>query len=150
VSAGPGIVPSGLVVSVCVSLTVSALALGLYETQVRQPRTPRIAVVDISRLFAAAEAQAKDRVLLAGTPAARGSGNEAGLEAGRAGQAPGPDVAAGFGSQVETTLRQLSDECRCAIVVMAAVIGSGTAVVDYTEVAGQRLGLRLRAQGVQP
>jgi hypothetical protein len=142
--------PSGLVVSVCVSLTVSALALGLYETQVRQPRTPRIAVVDISRLFAAAEAQAKDRVLLAGVPGDRGTGTGVGPETGRVGKAPGQDVAAGFGGQVETALRQLSDECRCAIVVMAAVIGSGTAVVDYTEVAGQRLGLRLRAQGVQP
>ncbi len=54
-----------LMSTIAVAACVSALAVGIYEVTVRVPRTPRLAVVDIARLFSSAERQLKARVLAA-------------------------------------------------------------------------------------
>lgn len=123
-----------------VALLVCALAIGAYDSLVRQPRTPRLAVVDIAKLFAAAERMAKDGVL---AEAARSSG-ESGASATARAEMAGLRVAESFGPRVQAVLADLAGECRCAIVVMAAVIGGSSTVPDYTQEAAQRLGVVLR------
>jgi len=117
--------------------TVSALALGLYDVYVRQPRTPRLAVVDIARLFAAAERSAKESVL---TPAVPDTGAAPVAELMAAAK-----TAENFGPSVERVLGEISAECQCAIVAMAAVMGRSATVPDYTQEAARRLGLMQRA-----
>jgi len=101
-------------------------SLAVYDLTVRQPRTPRLAVVDIARLFASAEAGVKERAL----------GRDAG--------AADPRAAQNFGPAVEKVLSDLAGECRCTIVAMAAVIGVTSAIPDYTTEAALRLGVTLR------
>lgn len=122
----------------CLGMLLSAaqimIALGLYERLVRAPRTPRLAVVDVSRLFSAAERQAKARVLATPGPAT-----------------PKPmtaEVAAmgelgAFGPALEQSMREVSTECSCVLVAMAAVVGDQAAVPDYTQQLAQRLGIVL-------
>jgi hypothetical protein len=132
-----------------VAATVSAVALGVYDVNVRQPRTPRIAVVDIAKLFAAAEMRAKDGAISArsrqrpGSAAAAGGSTPGAAEAVDAGELAGLQAAGTFGPNVEKVLTDLSDECHCAIVAMAAVIGGSAAVPDYTAEAARRLGVTL-------
>lgn len=143
-----------------ISASVSAVALGVYDQTVRQPRTPRIAVVDIARLYAAAESQARARlvagVALPVSPAAAtvpGVSRVGGAGAG-AGQTPAippampPELAtmremSHFGPRLEGVLRDISTECRCVIAAMAAVVGEVSSVPDYTAVAAGRLGVPL-------
>jgi len=51
------------VATVLIAAAVAALVVAVYDLTVRQPRTPRLAVVDIARLFASAEAGVKERGL---------------------------------------------------------------------------------------
>jgi hypothetical protein len=135
-----------------VSASVSALALGVYDQTVRQPRTPRIAVVDIARLYAAAESQARARlvsgVALPASPgAASGAGGTGAAVAGHPPSMP-PELAtmremSHFGPRLEGVLRDISTECRCVIAAMAAVVGEVASVPDYTAVAAGRLGVPL-------
>jgi hypothetical protein len=140
--------PGSLLATLLISGSVAALALGIYDVTVRQPRTPRLAVVDIARLFAAAEQRAKDNVLntarIAPRAAAAGSAAGGGIDTGPAAELAGLQAAGRFGPALEKVLNELSGECRCAIVAMAAVIGGTAAVPDYTEAAAQRLGVTLR------
>lgn len=151
----------GLVPVLLVSACVSAVALGVYDQTVRQPRTPRIAVVDIARLYAAAESQARARLVAGAVPPASRAVAEA-PSAGRAGGASAaqlpatPPVAPAmppelatmremshFGPRLEGVLRDISTECRCVIAAMAAVVGEVASVPDYTAVAAARLGVLL-------
>lgn len=123
------------------SASVCALAIGLYDVYVRQPRTPRLAVVDISKLFQAAEQRAKEGVLAAA------SRNEGGMPAPattRAAELAGLQSAESFGPTLQKILSDLSNECRCAIVAMASVTGGSSTVPDYTQEAANRIGLTLR------
>lgn len=125
--------------NVFVSGIVSMLALTVYDTQVRLPQTPRLAMVDIAKLFAEAEARAKDGVLAA-------VGKGVSDEARRSGDIEAAQAATQFGPRVEAVLRELADECQCAIVVMAAVVGKSNGLRDYTQEAAIRLGLAVRTE----
>lgn len=120
-----------------VATCISALTIGVYDVTVRQPRTPRLAVVDIARIYAAADRSFKDRALVRGAedgvPAA--SSPDGARRLGRAED---------FGPALEAELRGLSRECRCAIVAMATVVGGDTTIPDVTLEAAHRLGLQLR------
>lgn len=146
---------AGLIPVLFISACVSALALGVYDQTVRQPRTPRIAVVDIARLYAAAESQARARLVsAAAAPAATAGANPGRAAAAAPGQPPAtpqampPELAtlremSGFGPRLEGALREISTECRCVIAAMAAVVGEVASVPDYTAVAATRLGVQL-------
>lgn len=134
------------------SATVCALALGLYDQYVRQPRTPRLAVVDIAKLFAAAERSAKEVVLgPAAGVGAGGAGSAGARTASGQGATPAAELLAAanaaenFGPSVERVLGEISTECQCAIVAMAAVVGGNSTVPDYTQEAARRLGLLMRS-----
>jgi hypothetical protein len=141
-----------------ISASVSAVALGVYDQTVRQPRTPRIAVVDIARLYAAAESQARTRLVAASaqpaSPAAAAVPGVGRVDRAGAGQTPAippampPELAtmremSHFGPRLEGVLRDISTECRCVIAAMAAVVGEVSSVPDYTAVAAGRLGVPL-------
>lgn len=131
--------------SIVISAVVAAAAIGLYDWAVRQPRTPRLAVVDIARLFAGAERSAKDRLVAAATREP--------LAAGLAASAPAPSVqgaelaalqaTADFGPAVQRVLSELSAECRCTIVASAAVVGRSASIPDFTQDAADRLGVSI-------
>jgi hypothetical protein len=127
--------------TVTLSATVCALEIGLYDLTVRQPRTPRLAVVDISRLFQAAEQRAKEGVLAA---ASRTEGGMPAPATTHAAELAGLQATESFGPNLQKVLTDLSTECRCAIVAMAAVTGGGSTVPDYTQEAAARLGVNLR------
>ena len=168
---------AGFVPVLLISASVSALAIGVYDQTVRQPRTPRIAVVDIARLYAAAESQARSRLVTGATaaaisaaPAAQGqSGARMGAHSGAmlgpsvggsAGSASGtaampPELAtmremSSFGPRLEGVLRQISTDCRCVIAAMAAVVGEVDSVPDYTHLAANRLGVTLPVTAAAP
>jgi hypothetical protein len=147
--------PSGLPAWLGVAMlsaTVCALALGLYDQYVRQPRTPRLAVVDIAKLFAAAERSAKEVVLGPSAGVGAGGAGSAGART-ASGQGATPaaellaaaNAAENFGPSVERVLGEISTECQCAIVAMAAVVGGNSTVPDYTQEAARRLGLLMRS-----
>lgn len=128
-----------LVLCLFVSVAITLVALAGYDRFVRQPRTPRVAVVDIAKLYAAAESQARARIV--GAAAAPGGAASAAAR----GALP-PELATmrelgNFGPQLESVLRELSGECRCVIAAMATVFGEAEAVPDFTQVAAQRLGV---------
>ncbi len=52
-----------------------------------------------------------------------------------------------FGPTVERAMRELSTECACVLVAMAAVVGEHTGVADYTELLARRLGITLADSG---
>lgn len=123
------------------ALVVLAAPLLAYDVYVRRPATPRFGVVDIARLYAAAERQAKQRVLARGRD--DGTAESALPEAGRR---IAIEVAT-LGTDIEAALRALSQSCRCTIVAMAAVFGSSPAIVDLTQAAAERMGLGLLPHG---
>ena len=127
--------------TVIVSASVCALGIGLYDVTVRQPRTPRLAVVDISKLFQAAEQRAKEGVLAA---VSRTEGGMPAPASTRAAELAGLQAAESFGPTLQKVLTDLAAECRCAIVAMASVTGGGSTVPDYTQEAAVRLGVNLR------
>jgi hypothetical protein len=127
---------SAAVIAAC----VCAAAIAAYDVQVRQPRTPRLALVDIAKLYATADQALKARAMSQdrGNPlvAARPPG-------GAAGTPPSLRQGADFGPALESVLTGLAEECRCAIVAMATVFGQTSSLPDFTTEAGRRLGLVL-------
>ena len=116
---------------VMVSAAVMLVTVGVYDVSVRQPRTPRLAVVDVAHLYGLAQQQAERNVL-------------AGLQA----AASSPAAAGEAGSAIANLVRgpedfgpALSKECRCTLVAMAAVFGADSTVPDFTSEAAQRMGL---------
>lgn len=131
---------ASLLTTVFVSAAVCVAAIGVYDVMVRQPRTPRLALIDIAKLYAAADQGLKNRALEgASGPAAAAS------SAGRGGASQGLQSAADFGPMLEAVLTDLSAECRCAIVAMATVVGGDSTVPDFTQETAKRMGLVLRA-----
>lgn len=127
-----------------ISAAVMTLGVGLYDVAVRQPRTPRLAVVDIAQLYGLAQQQAARKVLTgmeaaASSPAAAGEAEKAIRDMVRSPQ--------DFGPAISATLADLSKECRCTLVAMAAVFGADSSVPDYTAEAAQRMGLDYPARG---
>lgn len=124
-----------------VSAAVFLLGIGVYDVTVRQPRTPRLALIDIARLYASADQGLKSRALEgADSPAAAASAAGAGGK----GSSPGLRSAGDFGPMLEAVLNDLSAECRCAIVAMATVVGADSTVPDFTQETARRMGLVLR------
>lgn len=137
-------------VAALVALCICALSLGLYDLTVRQPRTPRLALVDIARLYGAAERQLKVRALSQESRDLRdGRGAEPGLATTPNGAlAPGLGPTS-FGPALQAVLTDMSGQCRCAIVAMATVVGADSTVPDYTAEVARRMGLDLR-EGARP
>lgn len=124
-----------------VALLVSALLLGLYDRFIRQPRTPRLAIVDVTQLYEAMETKTRQDLLDRAAPAAgaaSGAEQQLAIEAVRR-------SATNFGPAVHKVLTDLSNECHCAIVAMAAVVGEDVTIPNYTAEAGKRLGIGLTA-----
>ena len=124
----------GLLAHAVVGLCISALSIAAYDKLIRQPSTPRLAVVDVAKLYAEVERLATQLTLESGARA--GSAELAGTSAEFAGAAR---AAADFGPALEQLLRTVSAECRCTIVAMAAVYGSDATVPDFTADIAQRL-----------
>ena len=128
-------------VAAAVASCICALGLGIYDQTVRQPRTPRLALIDIAKIYAAADLGFKSRVLegqlgtgAPGAPSARGAGLR---------------QAADFGPMLQEVLQGMSSECRCAIVAMATVVGADSTVPDFTVEVARRMGLTIR-EGTAP
>ena len=118
--------PASWLSTVAVAVGVCALGIGVYDLTVRQPRTPRLALIDIAQLYAAADQSLKSHAL----EGAAGS--------------QGPQGAGNFGPRLEAVLKDLAGECRCAIVAMATVVGADSTVPDFTPETAKRMGLVLR------
>jgi hypothetical protein len=128
-------------VAAAVASCICALGLGIYDQTVRQPRTPRLALIDIAKIYAAADLGFKARALegqlgagAPGAPSARGAGLR---------------QAADFGPMLQEVLQGMSSECRCAIVAMATVVGADSTVPDFTVEVARRMGLTIR-EGAAP
>jgi hypothetical protein len=125
-------------VAAAVAACICALGLGIYDQTVRQPRTPRLAIIDIAKIYASADQSFKARAL---------DGQFGGPAAGAAPGGPGPAGlrnASEFGPMLHQVLLGLSTECRCAIVAMATVVGDDSTVPDFTAEVARRMGLTLR------
>ena len=120
-----------VLIQAMVAICVMAFGLLAYDHFIRLPRTPHLAVVDVAALYAAAERRATHAV-------AQPLGNE---EQALAATAAAAKTAADFGPALQTVLKQLSSDCRCTLVAMAAVFGSDSTVPDYTAEAARRLGM---------
>jgi hypothetical protein len=132
-----------------VAAAVAAVAIGIYDLQVRQPNTPRLAVVDVPSLYAAAQQRATRAALVGPNSAQPGSAgatadtaSNSAAEAGAAGRALMQNAET-FGPTLDKTLRQLAVDCDCTLVGMAAVFGAHATMPDYTAEAARRLGLEL-------
>jgi len=128
----------GFIAQAMVAAVVVLVAIAVYDVFVRQPRTPRLAVVDIAQLYGLAHDQAARRALRAAEAAAS---DPAGVD--QPGQTPGrlyrdPQE---FGPAFSQVLEKLSGDCRCTLVAMAAVFGADSTVPDYTAEAARRMGL---------
>ena len=128
-----------LVTSFLVSALVTTLAISAYERFVRQPRTPRLAVVDITRIYEAAETSARRAVL----------SDAAGATDPNVPPARSPELEASrrnaenFGPSLQKALTDISTECGCAIVAMAAVIGIDSTIPDFTSEVAMRMDIDL-------
>ncbi len=120
-----------LLVQAMVALCVCALGFLAYDRFVRQPRTPHLAVVDVGALYSAAERRAARSV--AQPPA--------GGDQSMAAAAAAAKNAEEFGPALQGVLKQISSDCRCTLVAMAAVFGADSTVPDYTAEAAHRLGM---------
>lgn len=104
-----------------ISTAVSALAIGGYERWIRQPRTPRLAVVDVGSLFA--QAQQASSVAAIRAP----------------GGALGDTTVSDFGPRLQAALEATARQCACTLVAMPAVFGGSTGVPDLTGLVRERL-----------
>jgi hypothetical protein len=129
------ILPQGLQTvlhSLLISAVVSAVAIGSYERWIRQPRTPRLAVVDVGQLFA--------QVQQAGSLATiRDSGA-------RVNETKNSD----FGPRLQSALEATARRCACTLVAMPAVFGVSAGVPDLTAAVRERLVSTSNAPGVPP
>lgn len=109
--------------TVLLSAAVCAIAIGSYDKWIRQPRTPRLAVVDVGALFASAQQASSVAVIKA--PGAKAS------------DAPNTD----FGPRLQTALEATARQCACTLVAMPAVFGVSAGVPDLTPTVRQRLAM---------
>lgn len=132
-----------LLVQAMVASAVAMVAIGTYDVAVRQPRTPRLAVVDVAKLYGLAQTQAARGVLQA--PGASASGVALSSDAAAGALGTLMRSAEDFGPALSKVLLGLSSDCRCTLVAMAAVFGADATVPDYTAEAGRRLGFDANA-----
>jgi len=128
------------VLSAVIAAVVFTAGIAAYEQYVRQPRTPRLAVIDIAKIHNVAQQNLKSRALgsLPGSgPGAATPANDLALSAALLREA------ASFGPTLEVVLDELADECRCAIVAMAAVYGDNGAMPDFTTEAARRMSVAI-------
>jgi len=121
-----------------ISVIVVLVGFGVYDVAVRQPRTPRLGVVDVGQLYGLAHDQAARVALKAVQSAASGpaAATQAGEAIGNLYRTPQD-----FGPAFSRVLEGLSADCRCTLVAMAAVFGAASTVPDYTAEAARRMGL---------
>ncbi|MGM9489646.1 hypothetical protein [Ideonella sp. YS5] len=127
-----------------VSGVVAMVAIGIYDVAVRQPRTPRLAVVDVARLYELAHEKASRNALMAvDAIQAPGTSASAPSTAALAGEALSQfyRMPEEFGPALSNTMKELSKECRCTLVAMSTVFGADSTIPDYTEVVATLLGL---------
>lgn len=115
--------------SVLISAAITAVALGGYERWVRQPRTPRLAVVDVGTLFA--QVQQASNVAVIRAPGARLQNTGV----------------ADFGPRLQVALEATARQCACTLVAMPAVFGVSAGVPDLTAAVRDRL---VQASDVPP
>ena len=118
-----------------VALLLCCCGLAVYDRWVRQPNTPRLAVVDANHLLSLAQQRAARQA----AQAIKAEGSNPSVATSAALSATLQTVES-FGVQMEATLKQLSGECHCTLVAMAAVFGETSTVPDYTGLVAQRLG----------
>lgn len=125
-----------VVVHAMVATCLVTVGLATYDRLVRVPSTPRLAVVDVARLYNLAERVAATKAV----------GTQRGDQA--AGAAVGAlfRTAEDFGPLLEGTLRGLATECQCTLVAMAAVVGDHPSMPDFTSEAARRLQLQTPAK----
>lgn len=121
-AAGPG---RGWVVGVCLALSAASSGGAVLGYHVTRPAPPRLATLDVARLFG--ERQAELMKLVA-------EGGEAATEQAMA-------MAQRFGKRLEAEVRALPKECGCIVLVRGAVV-AGEALPDYTDVLRERLRAR--------
>jgi hypothetical protein len=134
-----------------IAAMVTMLAIGAYDTLVRQPRTPRLAVVDVARLYEMAHQRAARQALSAADaarqPSAAASSSSAAALAGEA-LARLYRTPEEFGPALSGVMKGLADDCRCTLVAMASVFGADATVPDYTDAAAALLGMEVEARDV--
>lgn len=118
---------ASVAVSVAASAAVTGLSIGAYERLVREPRTPRFAAVDLTRIVQAGKTKYEGAIVRSG---ATDDEKRAALEA-----------AAGFNDRMRAALEQLAADCGCTLVGLPMVFGSQPTIPDYTAVVMQRMGL---------
>jgi hypothetical protein len=106
---------------------VTGLALGAYERLVREPRTPRFATVDLTRVVQAGKAKYEAAVVKSN---ATEEDKRAAIEA-----------AAGFNERMRGALDALAADCGCTLIGLPMVIGEQPTIPDYTPLMIQRMGL---------
>lgn len=118
-----------------VATLITCSGLAAYDHWVRQPSTLRLAVVDANHLLSLAQQKAARQA----ARALKAEGADPSVATSAAMSATVQTVES-FGVQMEATLKQLSTECDCTLVAMAAVFGETSSVPDYTGIVAQRLG----------
>jgi hypothetical protein len=134
--------PYDVLRTITIAMVISALSLATYDRFVRKPLTPRIGVVDVTLLYDAVQVAAS-RDLIDQTGSGGGATQHAAIDAVRR-------SVSSFGPAIEHVLKDLSNECQCAIVAMAAVVGDDTSVPNYTAEASKRLEAELQLQMRKP
>lgn len=126
-----------------ITVAIVAAALAIYDRGVRVPQTPRLALVDVSRLYTVAQKQAAKSALdlvERGTKSANIGDDVANAALGQI-----EKTAADFGPRLNAALDTLAQECQCTVVAMAAVHGADSGMPDYTALVADRLKLRLES-----
>jgi hypothetical protein len=137
-----------LLANAMVAAVVAMVALGIYDVSVRQPRTLRLAVVDVARLYELAHEMATRNALKAVEAVeAQGAASSA-----RASSELASDALSSFyrtpqefGPALSRAMEDLSRQCGCTLVAMSTVFGANSNVPDYTDLVATNLGLAAQA-----
>lgn len=138
-----------LLANAMVAAVVSMVAIGVYDVSVRQPRTLRLAVVDVARLYELAHEKATRNALSAmeaveaqGEPSSARPSSELASDALSSFYRTPQE----FGPALSRAMEDLSRQCNCTLVAMSTVFGANSNVPDYTELVAINLGLAAQAQ----
>lgn len=139
---------TSLISQAMVAVVVTMVAIGIYDVSVRQPRTLRLAVVDVARLYELAHEKATRNALSAMEAVeAQGAASSA-----RASSELASDALSSFyrtpqefGPALSRAMEDLSRQCGCTLVAMSTVFGANSNVPDYTDLVATNLGLAAQA-----
>lgn len=148
VAANSGRTLTSLISQAMVAVVVTMVAIGIYDVSVRQPRTLRLAVVDVARLYELAHEKATRNALKAVEAVeAQGVASSA-----RASSELASDALSSFyrtpqefGPALSRAMEDLSRQCGCTLVAMSTVFGANSNVPDYTDLVATNLGLAAQA-----